>query len=107
LNGKSYDPGQGNNAYIFPGLGLGVTACAATFIPDEFFLIAAQTLADLVTEEDLLHGSLYPPIRDIRDVSLQIAESVAEKAYEMNLAKAPRAGSIRSMIEALLYDPYY
>jgi malate dehydrogenase (oxaloacetate-decarboxylating)(NADP+) len=107
LNGKSYDPGQGNNAYIFPGLGLGVTACAASFIPDEFFLIAAQTLADLVTEEDLHHGSLYPPIRDIRDVSLQIAESVAEKAYEMNLAKAPRAGSIRSMIEALLYDPYY
>jgi len=107
LNGKSYDPGQGNNAYIFPGLGLGVTACEAAVIPDEFFLIAAQTLADLVKEEDLHLGSLYPPIRDIRDVSLQIAESVAEKAYEMNLAKATRTGSIRGMIEALLYDPYY
>jgi malate dehydrogenase (oxaloacetate-decarboxylating)(NADP+) len=107
LNGKSFDPGQGNNAYIFPGLGLGVTASEATFIPDEFFLVAAQTLAELVTEEDLSLGSLYPPIRDIRDVSLQIAESVAEKAYEMNLAKAPRSGSIRGMIEALLYDPYY
>jgi malate dehydrogenase (oxaloacetate-decarboxylating)(NADP+) len=61
----------------------------------------------LVTEEDLNHGSLYPPIREIRDVSLQIAESVAEKAYEMNLAKAPRSGSMRGMIESLLYDPYY
>lgn len=107
LNGKSFDPGQGNNAYIFPGLGLGVTACEAQFIPDEFFLVAAQTLAELVTEEDLSNGSLYPPIRDIRDVSLQIAESVAEKAYEMNLAKAPRSGSMRGMIESLLYDPYY
>ncbi|MCE2683256.1 MAG: NAD-dependent malic enzyme [Flavobacteriia bacterium] len=107
LNGKSYDPGQGNNAYIFPGLGLGVTACQSEFIPDEFFLVAAQTLSELVTEEDLNHGSLYPPIREIRDVSLQIAESVAEKAYEMNLAKAPRSGSMRGMIESLLYDPYY
>ncbi len=107
LNGKSYDPGQGNNAYIFPGLGLGVTACEAQFIPDEFFLVAARTLADLVTQEDLNNGSLYPPIRNIRDVSFQIAESVAEKAYEMNLAQAPKTGSIHSMIEALLYDPYY
>ena len=107
MNGKSFDPGQGNNAYIFPGLGLGVTACEAQFIPDEFFLVAAQTLAELVTEEDLSNGSLYPPIRDIRDVSLQIAESVAEKAYEMNLAKAPRSGSMRGLIESLLYDPYY
>jgi malate dehydrogenase (oxaloacetate-decarboxylating)(NADP+) len=107
FNGKSYDPGQGNNAYIFPGLGLGVTACEAEFIPDEFFLVAAQTLSELVTEEDLGHGSLYPPIRDIRDVSLRIAEAVAEKAYEMKLAKAPRNGSIRGMIEAQLYDPYY
>ena len=67
---------------MFPGIGLGAVVCRARVIPDEFFLAAARTLAGLVEKTDLERGSLYPPLRDIRRISLAIAVSVAEKAYD-------------------------
>jgi len=107
FNGKIFNPGQGNNAYIFPGLGLGAISCNAKIIPEEFFFTAAKTLASLVSDNDIAQGALYPPLKDILSVSLEIAVAVAEKAYEMGLARDPRPHDIKKHIEEYLYDPTY
>jgi malate dehydrogenase (oxaloacetate-decarboxylating)(NADP+) len=104
-NGHTFRPGQGNNAYIFPGVGLGAVACRARTLPDELFLAAAHALAGLVRQRDLEQGSLYPPLKDIRRISLTIAASVATKAYAMNLAREKRPRNIRRSIEAIMYRP--
>ncbi len=101
----TFRPAQGNNAYVFPGIGLGAVACRARTIPDELFLSAARTLAGLVQQSDLDAGAIYPPLKDIRKISLAIAVSVAEKAYEMNLARAKRPKSVRRSVEAIMYKP--
>ncbi len=107
FNGKTYNPGQGNNAYIFPGLGLGAISCNAKNIPEEFFFTAAKTLASLVSEVDIAEGALYPPLKNILHVSLEIAVAVVEKAYEMDLASDPKPADIRKHIENYIYDPTY
>ena len=98
-------PAQGNNAYVFPGIGLGAVACRARTLPDELFLVAARTLANLVRPKDLDEGALYPPLREIRKISLAIAVSVATKAYTMKLARQSRPRNIRRSVEALMYRP--
>jgi malate dehydrogenase (oxaloacetate-decarboxylating)(NADP+) len=104
-DGREYRPGQGNNAYVFPGIGLAAVVSRPRKIPDEFFLTAARTLADMVTDEDLSRGSLYPPLHDIRKVSLAIATDVAETAYAMKLARAKRPRSVRSAVARFMYEP--
>jgi malate dehydrogenase (oxaloacetate-decarboxylating)(NADP+) len=104
-DGKSFRPAQGNNAYVFPGIGLGAVACRARTLPDELFMDAARTLAKLVQQKDLDQGSLYPPLRQIRKISLAIAVAVATKAYAMNLARQKRPRSIRRHVAALMYRP--
>ncbi len=99
--GRVFRPGQGNNAYVFPGIGLGAVAARAQRIPEAFFLTAARTLASLVSEEDLAAGSLYPRLRDIRQVSLAIATKVAEQAHALGLARRARPFDI----EGYVYDP--
>jgi malate dehydrogenase (oxaloacetate-decarboxylating)(NADP+) len=103
--GEMLCPAQGNNAYVFPGIGLGAIACRARTLPDEMFLTAARTLARLVRPADFERGALYPPITDIRRISLAIATSVATKAYEMNVARQKRPRNIRRHIEAMMYRP--
>ena len=105
FKGKTIRPGQGNNVYVFPGIGLGAVACRARTLPDELFLAAARTLADLVQETDLAAGSVYPPLKQIREISLAIAVRVATKAYAMGLAQAKRPRNVRRSIEALMYQP--
>ncbi|HEU0253586.1 MAG TPA: oxaloacetate-decarboxylating malate dehydrogenase, partial [Pyrinomonadaceae bacterium] len=105
IEGRTLRPAQGNNAYVFPGIGLGAVASRARTLPDELFLAAARTLAGLVREDDLDEGSLYPPLRKIRSLSLAIAASVATKAYEMNLAREKRPKNLRRHIKALMYEP--
>ena len=107
VNGKKFKPGQGNNAYIFPGIGLGAVVSEAAQISDDMFLVAAKRLANLVTEEDLSVGAIYPPLNNIRSVSLEIAIEVAEVAYAQNLARQSRPKSLRQTIEDYMYDPSY
>ncbi len=106
-NGKGLHPSQGNNVYVFPGVGLGVIACNASRLSEEMFLDAAHTLAGLVTESDLQLGSVYPPLPEIREISLAIAVAVATRAYEQGLAQEPRPDDLRGMIKSLMYDPSY
>jgi len=103
--GRTFRPGQGNNAYVFPGIGLGAIFCRARRIPDEFFLVAAQTLAGLVTKKDLEDGSLYPRLAEIRKISLAIAVSVAETAYAMKLARDKRPRDLKKAIANFMYEP--
>ena len=103
--GRRFRPGQGNNAYVFPGVGLGAVVCKARTISDPMFLAAARTLAGLVGKDDLGRGSLYPPLKDIRKISLAIATSVAEKAYASDLARGRRQGNMRRRIGKFMYSP--
>ena len=103
--GRTLRPGQGNNAYVFPGIGLGAIACRARTLPDELFLTAARTLAGLVRQNDLDEGALYPPLREIRLISLAIATKVATRAYDMKLARQRRPKNVRRSIEAIMYQP--
>ena len=107
LNGRTYVPGQGNNSYIFPGVGLGVVASGARVITEEMFFEASRALAHEVTEADLNQGLIYPPLQRIRDVSLSLATAVAEVAYEKGLAETPRPSDLRGYIRSQMYDPIY
>jgi malate dehydrogenase (oxaloacetate-decarboxylating)(NADP+) len=105
-NGKTYDPGQGNNAYIFPGLGLGIVAGNIRHVPDELLMVAAEKLASLVSENDLDFGALYPPIREIKSLSIELAEAVIQKAIEMKISDV-KPENIKSLIQDALYSPIY
>src|ERR1700758_3029281 len=107
LDGKTFVPRQGNNSYIFPGVGLGVIASGSKLVTDEMFMAAAHTLAYLVTPEDIEQGSLYPSLPRIREVSAHIAEAVAEVAYKRGLATAPKPNDLMAFIESQMYNPLY
>jgi len=107
LAGKTYVPGQGNNAYIFPGVGLGAIACGAKLVTDEMFFEAAHALAQQVSESDLEQGLIYPPLKEIREVSAAIAAAVAEVAYKRGLATQPKSADLLAHIKAQMYVPSY
>lgn len=107
FNGKKLVPAQGNNVYIFPGVGLGVIASGAQHVIDEMFFVAAKTLAHEVSADDLEQGSVYPPLSRIREVSATVAAAVAEVAYERGLATAPRPDDMAAHIKSLMYEPKY
>ena len=105
--GRTIHPGQGNNVYIFPGVGLGALSCAAERVDDSMFLAAARTLAAEVTDEDLARGSVYPSLTRIRSVSLKIAKAVAERAYALGYAKLPRPDDMEQHVAARMFEPGY
>lgn len=107
VGGKTFVPGQGNNVYIFPGVGLGALASESSQVTDTMFLKSAQTLASLVTDEDLSIGRIYPSLSRIREVSLKIAVSVAEEAYDKRLARRPRPENIEEDLRRRVFTPVY
>ncbi len=107
LDGRTYVPGQGNNAYIFPGVGLGAVVSRARHVTDEMFFAAADVLADEVTEADLALGRVYPPLSRIREVSAKIAAAVAEVAHERGLAGVPRPADLLAHVRGAMFDPVY
>jgi malate dehydrogenase (oxaloacetate-decarboxylating)(NADP+) len=107
LNGQTFVPRQGNNSYIFPGVGLGAIASGTRLIIDEMFMSAAKTLADLVPQSDLDQGSLYPALPRIREVSAHIAAAVAHIAYQRALTAGPTPNDLLAHVQAHVYDPRY
>jgi malate dehydrogenase (oxaloacetate-decarboxylating)(NADP+) len=107
LHGRCHVPGQGNNIYIFPGVGLGALASEASEVTDAMFLAAARTLAGLVSPADLAVGRVYPPLTKIRDVSLQIATAVATVAHDAGLARSRRPDDIAADLRARMFEPHY
>ncbi len=105
--GRTFVPRQGNNAYIFPGVGLGVLASGATRITDGMFLAAARALAACVSEEDLEQGSLLPPLTTVRSLSARIAAAVADEAYLQGLAPGPRPADTLAFVTAQMWTPDY
>jgi len=107
VNGRHFVPRQGNNSYIFPGVGLGVVAVRARRVTDEMFMAAARMLAESVSEQDLAQGSLYPPLKGVREVSARIAVAVAEVAFRDDLADIERPDDLLAHIRSEMYDPSY
>ena len=108
MNGQIYEPGQGNNAYIFPGVALGVICTGIHHISDDVFLSAAEALANLVTDDDLKVGRMYPPLSTLRDCSIKIAAKVAADAYGDKTASTyPEPADKEAFIKLQLYDYNY
>lgn len=106
--GKTFVPGQGNNSYIFPGVSLGVILCGVHHVTDDLFLLASQTLASLVTEEHLKEGRVYPPLTDIKDISLKIATEIAKYCYKNGTASAyPEPEDKEEFILSHMYNVHY
>jgi malate dehydrogenase (oxaloacetate-decarboxylating)(NADP+) len=107
LAGTTFVPRQGNNSYIFPGVGMGAIASRSSRITDEMFMAAANALADQVTTEDLQQGSLYPPLKNIREVSAHIAAAVAAVAYRRELAREAQPTDLLRQVRSRMYEPRY
>ncbi|MBC8255960.1 MAG: NAD-dependent malic enzyme, partial [Candidatus Marinimicrobia bacterium] len=107
FEGKTFYPGQGNNAYIFPGLGLGTVISRSSRVVDEMFIIAAQTLGNMVSQSDFEEGRLYPPLTNIREISIKIATAIAEYAFDHQLAQVPRPENIEQTLREEAYQPDY
>ncbi|XP_050216680.1 NADP-dependent malic enzyme [Mercurialis annua] len=106
--GKVFVPGQANNAYIFPGFGLGLVMSGAIRVHDDMLLAASESLAGQVTDEHYSKGLIYPPFSNIRKISANIAANVAAKAYELGLAtRLPRPGDLVKYAESCMYSPLY
>ncbi|XP_040196026.1 NADP-dependent malic enzyme, mitochondrial [Rana temporaria] len=107
-NGQTFYPGQGNNAYVFPGVALGIIACGVRHITEDIFLTTAEAIAEEVTEENLAEGRLYPPLSTIREVSLKIAIRVVDYAYRNNMASwYPEPEDKEALVKSIIYSPDY
>ena len=107
LNGKTHVPGQCNNAYIFPGVGMAIVATGARRVTNEMFSEAARALAGQVSEEELARGCLLPSLGRISDVSARIAAAVAEVVYRRGLAREPQPKDLLAAIHDKQYKPGY
>ena len=105
--GKVLVSGQGNNAYIFPGVGLGIVASQAKRVTDRMFHAAAHALAGCVLESDLEMGRVYPSLTRIREVSAEIAAAVAEVAFSEGVAGLPRPASVPELVRSTMWEPRY
>ena len=103
--GRTIHVSQANNVYIFPGVGLGALAARATKVTDPMLTAAGRSLADQVSEEDLAAGKLYPPLADMRKITRNIAEAVAQQAFDEGLAQAE--GDVADLVDELIWEPAY
>jgi len=110
LDGQVYYPTQCNNMYIFPGLGLGATICGAKFVSDQMLYVAAEALANFVTEEELQQGKVFPHISKIREVSHRVAVEVIKQALSEGHASKLSNKDIHDLdayVTKKMYDPNY
>lgn len=104
---RKFVPGQCNNMYIFPAVGLAVYATEATRVTDEMFIAAARAVAELVTQAELDAGLIYPPLSAILATEMHVAHRIAEVIFARGLAGVKEPGDLRSFIESQVYTPGY
>jgi len=107
INGRRFVPGQGNNVYIFPAMGMAVFATEAERVTEEMFIVAAQAVAEQVSEENLSTGLIYPPQSHILEASLHVAERIAAYIFDRGLARVPRPDDVGALVRARTYRPVY
>jgi malate dehydrogenase (oxaloacetate-decarboxylating)(NADP+) len=105
--GRLFVPGQCNNMYIFPGVGMAAVSCRASRVTDRMFYVAARTLAEQVAEDSLAVGRLYPDLAHIREISARIAVAVCEIAFEDGLAGIERPDDLDTYIRRRMFHPHY
>ncbi|HET8647983.1 MAG TPA: NAD-dependent malic enzyme, partial [Vicinamibacteria bacterium] len=106
-NGRAIHIGQGNNAFVFPGMGLGVLVSKAREVTESMFAAAARQLAAEVSAEDLAAGSLFPPVRDIRRVTRGIAAAVVREARDSGVGDFIDDAEVERWVAAAMWDPAY
>ena len=107
MNGESFTPGQGNNAYIFPGVGLGAVISRSRTVPDTLFLVAAEILSSMVTDENISSGQIYPSLSSIQEVSKNIALAVVRQAEKDGLMTSKLPNDLDQHIDKYIYSPVY
>jgi malate dehydrogenase (oxaloacetate-decarboxylating)(NADP+) len=107
IGGRKFIPGQGNNVYIFPAMGMAVLATEAARVTEEMFIVAAKAVAEQVTDSSLASGLIYPPQSQILDASLRVAAKVAAHVFDKGLARVKRPDDIEAHIRATAYRPQY
>jgi len=107
IEGQSFVPGQGNNVYIFPAMGMAVFATEATRVTEDMFIVAAKAVAEQVSDESLDKGLIYPPQSRIFEASMHVAASVAEYIFDHGLARVERPADLVAHIKSAAYAPAY
>jgi len=107
LNGQTFSPGQANNFYVYPAVGLAAYVARPKRITDECFIVAAQATADQVDSDQREKGRLYPSQANILETEVTTATRVAEFMFDKGLAQVERPADIRAWIEGQLYTPQY
>jgi malate dehydrogenase (oxaloacetate-decarboxylating)(NADP+) len=107
LNGRMLVPGQGNNVYIYPAVGMAVYATEATRVTDEMFLKAAEALSARTTEAELSVGLIYPPLDRIHESAIDVAIEVASLIFDRGFARVERPSDIHAWLRAKVYEPGY
>ncbi|MGD8495910.1 MAG: NAD-dependent malic enzyme [Gemmatimonadales bacterium] len=107
LGDRRFEPGQANNVYVFPGIGLAVTAFGIDRVSDDMFLAAARAVAATVSEERLARGGVFPVLHRIREVSAAIAVAVGRVAYETGAASVPEPPDLAASVRERMWVPEY
>ncbi|ESU26349.1 Malate dehydrogenase (oxaloacetate-decarboxylating) (NADP(+)) [Flavobacterium limnosediminis JC2902] len=105
--GKTFTPGQGNNVFIFPAMGLAIFATEAKRITDEMLIVAAEAVAAQISDEDFEKGLIYPHVDNILEVSVNVAEKIAEEIFNSGVAGVDKPKDIRAFIKSKMYEPDY
>lgn len=107
VDGTLFVPGQGNNVYVFPAIGMAVFATEARRVTDDMFIVAAKAVSEQVDAGSLDKGLIYPSQSRIFDASINVAIRVAEFVFDEGLAGLPRPDSVEALVRGKVYRPVY